>query len=146
MVGVAIMVDLISAIPSVNWVTTVVNIIIFPAWFFFHGVVFFKNPKIVKGSIVISIIELIPFISIVPAVSIGIWHTVSSIQKEDRAAIAAWEQAQAELEAKLQQDVISRRLAYNERMNSQLATNTGFQGQKNPVQPSRRVDSIRRPT
>lgn len=138
MIGTAIFLDLISLIPGANWVSTLGSFFIFPLWFLFHGIPFFKNPKNVKRALGGTIIEAIPVISVIPALSFVIIQTVISYQKEYRQALAAWENAQTEYQTLQRNKITERRQAYN-----QLA-NEG--GTNNQVQPSRRVDSIRRPT
>lgn len=114
MIGTAIFLDLISIIPAANWVSTVANIFIFPFWFILRGVVFFKNPKILKRSLLVVALEAIPFVSIVPAISAGVFQTVSSVQKEDQAAITAWENAQTEQQMNNQRAIAAQTAEYSQ--------------------------------
>jgi hypothetical protein len=145
MIGTVILLDLISLIPGANWVSGFGGIFIYPLWFLFHGIPFFKNPKILKGSIPVMLIEAIPFISIIPALSFGIIKTVLSIRKEDLEAIAAWENGQIEAQTEQRNKIAERREAYNLRINgSNSANNFGSDTRKNQGANNRRVDSIRR--
>lgn len=80
----AICFDILTIIPFINIIVNFIALICFTIWFYFSGVSFSKNKAIVGRSAVTFLIELIPFISIIPTWTANIIINYISINRNAR--------------------------------------------------------------
>lgn len=137
MIGTAIVLDLIGIIPVAHWVVDAAWVIIFPLWFGAHNASFFKGKD--KSSLVwmgvTFLLELIPVLAdFLPGLSLTVVRNVLHVQKQDKKALAEWQNQQ-------ENQNVERQKAATERYRQFQAQK---EGQNNPP-PNRRVDSIRPP-
>ena len=83
MIAVAVVLDLISLIPFVNLISGLAATLIFGLWFFFRGVGF-VNPRRIATWAAGLIVEAIPFLSILPGLTIAVTATIVMIKLEDK--------------------------------------------------------------
>lgn len=83
MITIAIIFDLFSLIPIVNIITTIAAWFIFITWFYMKGVGFI-NPKRFATAATSIIVELIPFLSMLPGLTLAIIVTIFMLRNEDR--------------------------------------------------------------
>jgi len=86
MVALAIILDIISIIPGANIIVDIVAALVFGLWFMLRGVGF-VNPRRFSVGIIAIIIELVPFLSILPGITAGVVITILSVRTEDRLGI-----------------------------------------------------------
>lgn len=82
----AVIFDIIGFIPVVNWVSSPFAYLIFIAWFLILGVSFKKPTRWITG-VVVFIIEMIPFISWLPGITVWVLTIAISAILEDRVKV-----------------------------------------------------------
>ena len=86
MVTTAIIFDLISLIPIVNIVSELVAYVVFGVWFYLLGVGF-MNPKRFATAAVSAVIGFIPFVSMLPELTIAVVVVIFMVKSEDKLGI-----------------------------------------------------------
>lgn len=86
MLTVALIFDLLSIIPVVNWVIFILTPLTFGLWFALQGagMVGVFNTKKAASEVGIYAIEFIPVVSILPGIFVRIYRTIKMIQLEDK--------------------------------------------------------------
>lgn len=84
----SIVLDLLSIIPGVNWLTEIVAVIVYGIWFYILGLGVISLRKFV-APIIGLIIEAIPAISALPTITISIWVLYAMIRAEEKTGINA---------------------------------------------------------
>jgi len=100
LVSVSLTVDIIQALLDIFIIGGVINRIISPfvwlsflTWFYFLGIKFFKNPKNQTISIIGFVIEMIPYIDILPGWTVSTIILINTSRREDRGRKPKTEQA-----------------------------------------------------
>lgn len=88
MIIVALLLDLASIIPGINFVSVLVAIFVFGIWFYVLGMGII-NPVKLAGPFVSAVIEVIPAISIIPSITLSIIITYFLIKAENKTGIKA---------------------------------------------------------
>jgi hypothetical protein len=83
MVIVALLFDLVGIIPLVNILSQFTALLIFGLWFFFLGVGFI-NPQRFAAALISTVIELIPFVSILPGLTVAVIICIVTVRTEDK--------------------------------------------------------------
>lgn len=86
MITVAVVFDLISLIPVVNIISAVAATLIFGLWFLLLGIGF-ANPKRIATWATGLLVEAIPFLSILPGLTIAVAVTIFMIKLEDKTGL-----------------------------------------------------------
>ncbi|MBA3551212.1 hypothetical protein H0W32_03330 [Patescibacteria group bacterium] len=80
---VALIFDILSLIPVVNWIVWILNWLTFPLWFKLHGVSYIHGKRLALAGLS-SIIEIIPFLSILPGYTVSMILMVRNVRHEDK--------------------------------------------------------------
>ncbi len=80
---VALVFDILSLIPVVNWIVWILNWIIFPLWFKLQGVSYIKGKRLALAGLS-SIIEIIPILSILPGYTVSMIFMIRNVRHEDK--------------------------------------------------------------
>ncbi len=101
MIGTAVLLDIISIIPAVQWVSDLGQALIFTFWFGIRGASFFskKNYGMLKAEIVVIILEAIPIVGdVLPSITVMVIRNVLFVRKQDKKAIADYQEAMRQQE------------------------------------------------
>lgn len=83
---VAIILDLLSLIPVVNILVSGLAVLIFGVWFYMLGVGFI-NPRRFAAAAMSFLVEIIPFISWLPGITVAVITTIIMVKSEDKLGI-----------------------------------------------------------
>ena len=94
LVAVAVLIEIIEAIlgflgigdVGVDSAISVAADALFVFWFWMLGVTFMKNPGRMYAMMIQALVGLIPFLDILPELSIGVIYTIRSVWNEDEEA------------------------------------------------------------
>ncbi len=83
LIGITVILDLITIIPIGNWIAVALYFLTIPILFAAFGASYIKNPKRLFMLGGVSIVELIPALSILPAYTLGVVLNIINIRRED---------------------------------------------------------------
>lgn len=88
LISLSVVFDLLSLIPIVDWIVLILYWIIFPIWFKLLGISLLQARKM--GSLMVtSVIEAIPFVSMLPGFTVSTILIIKNVRKEDKRYNAA---------------------------------------------------------